>query len=202
MNVRSQQRSQQSRPADTRTAILDAALELFCERGFHGTAVPLIAQRAGIAAGTIYRHFASKEALVNALYRDSKTALMTALAEDFPVGANPREQFRSFWFRIVRYAREQPRELAFLELHHHGDYLDAESLALEEASFGPFHAFFDLPDTRALVKPLPAKLLVITVWGVLAQLFKAYRLGHVPWDEELIAAAERCAWDAVARHED
>ena len=47
---------------DKREAVLGAALELFVERGFHGTTVPEIAERAGVGAGTIYRHFASKEA--------------------------------------------------------------------------------------------------------------------------------------------
>ena len=49
-------------------AILDAALALFVERGYHGTAVPAIAERAGVAAGTIYHHFESKEQLVNAVF--------------------------------------------------------------------------------------------------------------------------------------
>src|ERR1035437_2808422 len=42
---------------DKREAILGAALELFAERGFHGTAVPQIADKAGVGAGTIYRYF-------------------------------------------------------------------------------------------------------------------------------------------------
>ena len=54
---------------DKREAIMTAALELFVERGFFGTAVPEIADRAGVGAGTIYRYFESKEALVNEIYR-------------------------------------------------------------------------------------------------------------------------------------
>ena len=52
--------------------ILSAALELFAEKGFHGTAVPEIAAKAGVAAGTIYRYFDSKEAMVNAVYQRHK----------------------------------------------------------------------------------------------------------------------------------
>jgi len=59
---------------DKREAIMGAALDLFVERGFHGTAVPEIAQAAGVGAGTIYRYFEHKEALVNALYRPEKQA--------------------------------------------------------------------------------------------------------------------------------
>jgi TetR/AcrR family transcriptional regulator, repressor of fatR-cypB operon len=50
-----------------REAILNAALQLFTEFGFHGTAMPQVAERAGVGAGTIYRYFTSKEALVNTL---------------------------------------------------------------------------------------------------------------------------------------
>src|SRR5690606_27876447 len=60
--------SQRAIVTDKREAILHAALELFVERGFWGTAVPEIAEKAGVGAGTIYRYFESKEALVNALY--------------------------------------------------------------------------------------------------------------------------------------
>ena len=51
--------------------ILSAALELFANRGFHGTAVPDVAKLAGVGAGTIYRYFENKEALVNAVYHRS-----------------------------------------------------------------------------------------------------------------------------------
>src|SRR6478736_3876176 len=82
---------------DKREAILEAALELFAERTFDGTAVPLIAERAGVAAGTIYRYFDSKEALVNALYRRWKGALRDALAQAMAVGGTDEERFRLMW---------------------------------------------------------------------------------------------------------
>src|SRR5688500_20283129 len=50
---------------DKRDAIMDAALELFVERGFCGTAVPEIADQAGVVAATIYRYSESHDALGN-----------------------------------------------------------------------------------------------------------------------------------------
>ncbi|MFH0825586.1 MAG: helix-turn-helix domain-containing protein, partial [Pseudomonadota bacterium] len=69
---------------DKKQAILDSALELFSERGFHGTSVAMIAQKAQVGAGTIYRYFPDKEALVNELFRLWKTAMMKALLDDTP----------------------------------------------------------------------------------------------------------------------
>ncbi|MCA9644673.1 MAG: TetR/AcrR family transcriptional regulator [Myxococcales bacterium] len=200
MNVHSQP---SSAPSDTRSAILKAALGLFVERGFHGTTVPQIASRAGVAAGTMYRHFQSKEELVNVLYREAKGRFMQSFASDLSgadglsAGASPRQQFRWFWFRVVDYARTHGDELAFLELHHHAAYLDQESLALEASSLEAFASFFEQPSIRKEMKPLPGKVLMVIVWGILAQLFKTYRLGHLPWSDALIAEAEAAAWDSV-----
>lgn len=53
----------------TRQRLIRSALELFTTRGYHDTTTAQIAKKAGIAEGTIYRHFASKQHLVNELYR-------------------------------------------------------------------------------------------------------------------------------------
>jgi AcrR family transcriptional regulator len=53
----------------TRQRLIRTALELFTTRGYHETTTAQIARKAGIAEGTIYRHFASKRQLVNELYR-------------------------------------------------------------------------------------------------------------------------------------
>src|SRR5580698_5856375 len=49
-----------------RRRLLDAATEIFCERGLD-VGVGEIAQRAGVGRGTLFRNFASKEALIAAI---------------------------------------------------------------------------------------------------------------------------------------
>src|SRR2546430_3076361 len=49
--------------------LVRAALELFTAQGYHETTTPLIAKKAGVAEGTIYRHFTSKQHCFNELYR-------------------------------------------------------------------------------------------------------------------------------------
>src|ERR1700734_592344 len=104
---------------DKGEAILAAALDLFVERGFHGTSVPSVADKAGVAAGTIYHYFASKEALVNALYKSWKAQIAARIMTNFPLETPVREQFRTIWERMADFAIAHPKELAFLELHHH-----------------------------------------------------------------------------------
>ena len=56
----------------TRDRLLEAARELFTTAGYHDTTTPILAMRAGVAEGTIYRHFPSKQALLNAAYQDTQ----------------------------------------------------------------------------------------------------------------------------------
>jgi AcrR family transcriptional regulator len=53
-----------SEKTDKRAALLEAALELFAENGFHGAPTSLIAERAGVGVGTIYRYFKDKDELI------------------------------------------------------------------------------------------------------------------------------------------
>lgn len=56
-------------PEGTRDRLVRSALELFTTIGYHESTTPQIAIRAGVAEGTIYRHFKSKEKLLNSIYQ-------------------------------------------------------------------------------------------------------------------------------------
>src|ERR1700761_5420340 len=59
-----------------RNAILDAAEAVFAERGFHGARIQDIAERARIAVGTVYNHFADKDEVLSALLEERTEGLL------------------------------------------------------------------------------------------------------------------------------
>lgn len=73
----------QGRPqtSGTREKILNAALDVFSAKGFHGTTVDEIAERAELGKGTVYRHFHSKKGLFSELIRSKVAELEQAVAE-------------------------------------------------------------------------------------------------------------------------
>jgi TetR/AcrR family transcriptional regulator, repressor of fatR-cypB operon len=182
---------------DKRQAILDAALGLFVERGYHGTAVPEVAARAGVGAGTIYRYFASKEALVNDLYRAHKRDLASRLLEAFPTTAPAREQFQALWSRMAAFAREHRQAWAFLELHHHADYLDDTSRAIERQIDDTAEALLEATQERGEIKNLPPRLLFAIVLGSFVGVMRAAWEERIPLTDEVLAAAEQCCWEAI-----
>jgi AcrR family transcriptional regulator len=180
-----------------REAILAAALELFAERGFHGTAVPLVAERAGVGAGTLYRYFESKEALVNALYQRWKGALAKHILDDFPVAAPVRQQFHAFWHRMGRFAIDHPEGFSFLELHHHSPYLDDASRAIEQSMLLLVKQVVDAAQAQQVLKPIAGEVLVALAWGAFVGLHKAAAMGYVKIDEQLLAVSEEVMWEAL-----
>jgi AcrR family transcriptional regulator len=71
------QRRKEERP----TELLDAALEVFAERGFAATRLEDVARRAGVTKGTMYLYFANKEALFKELVRKTTLPLVEMVEE-------------------------------------------------------------------------------------------------------------------------
>ncbi len=182
-----------------RERILEAALELFTERGFHGTAMPLVAERAGVGAGTIYRYFESKEALVNVLFQKWHLRLDEFVFADFPETAPVRMQFHHWWTRVAEFSRKYPTATTFLSLHFHSPYLDAKSRASAEAMWDRGFTNLRTAQEQQVVKPLPVALLMFMLDGMITGMFRARQSGMVELDEALIRSAEECAWAAVRR---
>jgi AcrR family transcriptional regulator len=111
-------------------AILDAALDAFVENGFADTRLDDIAARAGVAKGTIYLYFASKEALFEALIRSGIAAPIAAfeekiLALDLSAEATLRLLFT--WMRQEVLGTRR-REIARLVLTEAGRFPDIAAL--------------------------------------------------------------------------
>ncbi len=182
---------------DKREAILDAALELFVERGFYGTAVPEIADRAGVGAGTIYRYFESKEALVNTIYRQQKLMFANAVLDGFPLAATTREQFRTLWLRMAAFATEHPNAFVFLELHHHARYLDDDSRAVESRMQTLFTGVITNAQARGELKQGPPHMLMGLVMGAFVGMIRSCVETASPLGEAEWTVAEQWIWEAV-----
>ena len=85
-----------------RERILRAAHDAFAESG--DASLNSIAQRAGVGAGTLYRHFPSREALILAAYRHDVQALVDSVG-DVLAGHEPLDAFRVWFERLAGYVR-------------------------------------------------------------------------------------------------
>lgn len=82
--------------SDPRTAILDAASEVFVRYGFKKASVEDIARKAGVGKGSIYLHFESKEALFEACARKGHAEGLAELRATVRNLPTPTEQLRAY----------------------------------------------------------------------------------------------------------
>jgi AcrR family transcriptional regulator len=101
---------------DTRTKILEAALELFRERGFAESTMREIAAKAGVASGLAYYYFASKDAIVLAFYQRAKDELAPAL-EAAQKGKSLRARLQAMIEARLEYFEPNRRFLGALMTH-------------------------------------------------------------------------------------
>jgi AcrR family transcriptional regulator len=175
-----------------REAILEAALELFEGDGYGSTTMPAIAAKAGVAAGTVYRYFESKEDLANAAYRKWRLRLNTMILSPAPTGLSPRRSFAHYWGRMIDFAEANPNQIRFLELSQHEAYLTAENKKLAYQHLTATAVFISMAKERGAVRDLDPELAASFIWGALLGLIRMER--HGPIDRVAADELETCLW--------
>ncbi len=187
-----------SRGGETREALLDAALEVMSERGFHGTSVPELAERAGMGAATMYRHFESKEALANALFLHAKRRFTAMLWDRFPEELPVRKAFHEVWVRLAGIAARHTSLLVFLEMHHHASYITPQTVAAcEDLSSRPLQALLRRGQAEGVIRGGDPAFLLAFLEGAFMGLAKAAIGPEGRVDEDFLLRGEALAWAAV-----
>jgi AcrR family transcriptional regulator len=112
--------------ADRRDAIIDHALALYAERGYHGVGMRAVARAVGVRESTLYHYFPTKEAIMTAImdrYVDTPAAEFFRLLPD---SVTARELLAAVAMQFLR-SLEEPRNQRFLRLmlveaHHAGEW--------------------------------------------------------------------------------
>jgi TetR/AcrR family fatty acid metabolism transcriptional regulator len=86
--------SRPTRAGDKRERILDAAVRVFARKGFYATRVSEVAKAAGVADGTIYLYFKSKDELLVSLFEDRVERLLAFLRTELPAIAGASDKLR------------------------------------------------------------------------------------------------------------
>lgn len=119
----------------TRERLLGAARALIEEGGYGEATVAAIAERAGVAAGTLYRHFASKQELFVKVFRvvcDREVAAMRQAAARMPAGASHVDRLEAVLATFAERALRRPRLAWALIAEPVDPLVDAERLAYRE----------------------------------------------------------------------
>ncbi|ABV88673.1 TetR/AcrR family transcriptional regulator [Shewanella pealeana] len=100
---------------DKKQAILDTALTLFVSQGFYATSTASIAKQAGVATGTLFHHFASKEALMNHLYISIKQEFADGIQSQISQKGDLEKDAQHLWQVAINWAMANPLKQEFFQ---------------------------------------------------------------------------------------
>ncbi|UFS70184.1 TetR family transcriptional regulator [Geomonas sp. RF6] len=186
---------------DKRCTIMRATLEIVAEQGFHGTPMALVAERSGVAAGTIYRYFESKDVLIAEIYHFLEERFLAVVMDGYPEGAPVRERFLHMGKALVKYCTSSPLEFRFLEQFHNSPYGIAHR---REKFFGNKEkdVLFDLFTEAAkagMVKDLPLPVLFALGFCPLLDISRDHILHFIELDAKLIDSCVEACWEAIRK---
>ena len=183
----------------TRERLLLTALALYTTTGFLRTTTPALSAQAGVAEGTIYRHFSSKEHLLNEAYRRAQRwalGLLEALEAD---------RVRRAPERLTTLARQITDTAATDAPLVRMFFGDGQEPFLDEPSKGEARAVLErlvglvaMGKSDGQVRAGPAELWAsvwLTIVGFVAERVAA---GDWPADSATVTMALEAAWDAIS----
>ena len=127
-----------------RTQILIAAENILADRGFYGFSMHSLAEVANVAAGTIYRYFPSKEALMQELHQHIRLEAANTIFIGFDENLLAKQKYDLLWKNCYNAVLKNPKRLSVIEmLYFMPDVIEDDNLPLlEDQNFTPLITFY------------------------------------------------------------
>jgi AcrR family transcriptional regulator len=184
---------------DRAAAVRRALRTLVAEHGFHGASMSDVAKEAGVASGTAYVHYASKDELVFAAYLEVKRELGLAAVAQIDHTARFHERFVQIWFGIYRHLAGEPERARFLVQIDSSPYAGAAHDMAMRVDGDPIMAEAARPDAVAALAPLPLEVLYDLGLAPAIRLATGMFDGSGALDDELLGSIAEACWRAVTR---
>ncbi|NJL51603.1 MAG: TetR/AcrR family transcriptional regulator [Hydrococcus sp. SU_1_0] len=154
---------------DTRTKILQAALQLFAKRGYEGTTTKDLAKSAGVAEGTLFRHFTSKKAILievaTAGWVDILTDLLTELSEMGSYQAVSQVMRR----RMLNMRKNSDlMRVCFIEAQYHPELRESIQAEVINKMTDVAEAFFETAMDKGIYRRMNPKIVAKVFLGIFA----------------------------------
>lgn len=182
--------------------IVRTSLKLFTEKGFHGVPMSLIAKKAGVGAGTIYRYFESKDALIKELHHDLEEKISLYLRHGYSTEQPLKDRFLYLIRKLLQYFIAHPLHFRYMEQYFNSPYgisLHRDRVLGKPGSHDILMDIFVEGIERQILKDFPKAALFSIAFGPLISLMRDHIIGLVTLDESLIKQATEACWDGIKR---
>ena len=185
---------------EKRENIIHAAMTLIADQGFHGAPMSMIAEKAGVGIGTIYRYFENRDVLIKAIYGEIEDSLVTFLLKHYPRGRSVRECFFHIGTGVVNYLIQNPIVFNYNEQFHNSPYGEAHRRNRLFESAGRPDIFMELYEkgvAQRVIKNLHPVVFFNLAFAPIVWSVRDHILGMVRLDASLARIIVESCWDSI-----
>ena len=188
---------------EKKVLLLESALDLIKEHGFHGTPVSLVAKTAGVAAGTVYTYFQSKDELILEIYSYVKSQVLQEISSLDPVEKSFEERFLALWDNWISLYLRRISFQSFLEQFASSPYNTEEVQEQADPLEAWFLDFFRQGVESGVLREMDPRLLMVLVKGNVISMirFKTYFSKKLKNTEEELKMIPKMIWDAIKKQD-
>lgn len=158
-----------STEAETRTRILNAALKLFARQGYDGTTTRDLAERAGVAEGTLFRHFTNKKAILVEVATQGWIEILTDLLTELSEMGSYKAVAQVMRRRMLNmHQNADLLKVCFMEAQFHPDLRERIQTEVIEKMTDVAEAFFQTAMDQGIYRKMDPKLVARVFLGMFA----------------------------------
>jgi AcrR family transcriptional regulator len=180
-----------------RQQVLDTALELISELGFHATPMSLIIKKSGAAAGTIYHHFKNKEDLIDTLYSELRKESGQAIVQGLDRDDQYKNKFILIWKNLFYFYSENRKKFEYLENYANSPFVKKEVKAISRRNYQAAIDFFESGIQMGILRNMPVILLTEIVFNNVATFTRMILLEEIEFSEDLLSKTIQSSWDSI-----
>ena len=157
----------------------------------------MIAKHAGVASGTIYHYFPSKDAIIIALHQRIKTQMVAAMFSEVTGGKAYKQQFFDGWINLCKYFINNPSALFFHEQFNSSPYAKIVSKKDAKGYVSRFNEFFQLGMDKGYLKKMEYLLIASAVFGCITATAKYHVTGRFGFKDDDLCKIATIIWDGI-----
>ncbi|MFD2515085.1 TetR/AcrR family transcriptional regulator [Pontibacter locisalis] len=180
-----------------REKLLQTTLELIANQSIQATPMSQIAKESGVATGTIYHHFKSKEEIVQEIYLSSKKEFQQVIQANLHAAAGIKAQFYSLWSGIYEYYINNPLLFRFVQQVNYSPYINEATREEGRVYYQDAYKFFETGIMSGHFRKMEVMLISELIHGNISTLVELQLNGMLADSNNQVKSAIDFSWNAI-----
>lgn len=180
----------------TKDKILKSALKLFAKQGIDKTSTNQITKKVGIASGTLFVHFPTKQDLIDTLYLQIKKNAFSKLNNSFDPTLQAEKNVKLVSKTLIEHFLKNYNEFIFMGLVENDPQVSKKAIEAGRKEYEALSQVFVLWKKQNVLKKIPLPLIQDVLWNILLTIIQYCKKNKI---KKITDDYLNIIWDAIKK---